>query len=211
MFPFSAVRRTVLRVSKALSRHSFAAALVLACALVGLSLFARARRTAPSAAAPAGSAPAVTHTEGLLSVPAQAAETILVPPLNDYTVVGPFSPLAPVWWDDLGHYAVHTGLDLSAGASAPVFAPASGEVLRVYRDALMGWTAELSANLNGHALLIRLSGLAPSPLPRAGQRVRAGEALGQLGEAPAEACLGAHLHLETIQDGETIDPAALLP
>ena len=213
-------------------RGSFMLALLLACALVAGSLAYRARSTAvrasgreAMAAVPAGVWDEIQEGEEEPEAEIAEAEDTefgelalrMAAPLEVCEVVGGYSPRALVWRPAMGEYAVHPGLDLAAPKGSPVRAIADGTVTAVYRDPALGWAVEMVCGggadtaRSGEAVTVLCAGLAASPLPREGQRVRWGETIGAVGDAPGEADLPPHIHLEMRQGGRSIDPVALLP
>lgn len=104
---------------------------------------------------------------------------------------------------------LHEGLDLVAGAGAPVHATSAGQVLRVvHRDPVWGGVVEIQ-----HEGYTATYACLDAIGVRAGDRVTAGQRLAVIAAEPvAEVEMGAHLHLEVIlhETGMPIDPAHFL-
>lgn len=113
-----------------------------------------------------------------------------------------------VYWEALGSYRVHTGLDIAGKAGDEVRCAMDGTVTGAVRDALWGWRvtveqtdgrAAVYAGLHTCAVLI-------------GQNVTRGQALGTLMEKiPCEAEMEPHLHMELYRDGIAQDPESMMP
>ena len=113
-----------------------------------------------------------------------------------------------VYWETLGCYRPHAGLDIAAEAGEEVRCIADGVVERTLRDELWGWQV-IVAQTDGREMLY--AGLRRADV-RAGQAVTRGQALGvPLERVPCEAELPAHVHIEMRLDGEHQDPEGILP
>lgn len=105
-------------------------------------------------------------------------------------------------------WRVHGGVDLAAQMNEDVKAARSGTVLSVYEDDFYGMTVVLQ---HADGFTTSYCGLAAEPLPEAGQTVKAGQVIGQIGgTAMIESALDSHLHFEVCKNGEPMDPAAFL-
>ena len=114
----------------------------------------------------------------------------------------------PVHWEALMAVRVHAGLDLAGEAGEDVLAAMDGTVTKAARDELWGWRVEVTQTDGQTAVY---AGLASS-LVQEGQNVTRSQAIGPLMDAiPCEAELGAHLHMELMQDGAPRDPESILP
>ncbi len=112
-----------------------------------------------------------------------------------------------VWWEALGLWQAHRGIDVAGAAGESVLCAADGTVVRVTRDALWGASAEI-AQKDGRRMAYR--GLALCYVA-AGDSVFSGQEIGTLLERiPCEGEMGAHLHLEMEREGRTQDPLTAL-
>ena len=113
-----------------------------------------------------------------------------------------------VFWEALGAWQVHKGIDIAGEAEQSVLCAGSGTVRRVTRDALWGGSVEIEQE-DGRRTVYR--GLALCYVD-AGDRVVRGQEIGTLIETiPCEAERGSHLHMEVVRDGVAQDPLAMLP
>ena len=112
----------------------------------------------------------------------------------------------PVYSETLGEWRIHTGVDIATEVSAPVYAAAKGTVSKIYKDAMLGTTVEITheggivtqyANLNA-ALA---EGIAE------GTVVSKGAILGVVGDtAISELGAEAHLHFGMKVNGAAVNP-----
>jgi len=99
-----------------------------------------------------------------------------------------------------GKREFHKGLDISAPAGTPIYAPAKGRVIFAGRDAAYGLTIELTHN---GSLLTRYCHMQSSPLKN-GQVVTRGELIGYVGNSGRST--GPHLHYEVRLSGVPVNP-----
>ncbi|WP_370335739.1 M23/M56 family metallopeptidase [Parvularcula marina] len=100
---------------------------------------------------------------------------------------------------------MHKGTDIAAPLGTPIYAPASGKVLRVtLSDAGYGNMLELD---HGDGVITRYAQL-DTIVADGKATVRAGELIARVG-ASGQAT-GPHLHVEVIVNGEHVDPATVL-
>lgn len=125
----------------------------------------------------------------------------------DGDVMRQFDAQELVFFEALGAFAAHTGLDIAGEAGEEVSCAADGMVKSAVRDGLWGWRVEI---LQEDGRTARYSGLEVCyAVP--GERIRRGEALGTLMERiPIEAEMAPHLHMEVTRDGVLQDPMAML-
>lgn len=117
-------------------------------------------------------------------------------PLGDYTFTGPFG----VRWGD----KLHAGADLSAAEGTPYRAIHAGVVTRAGWEGGLGYAVVLDhgdgiVSVYGHSSALAVT---------EGQRVKAGDVLGKVGNTGYS--YGAHLHLELRVNGQPRDPLPLL-
>lgn len=113
-----------------------------------------------------------------------------------------------VYLPTLEAWGTHTGMDIAGKAGDAVKAPMSGTVHKLYVDPMWGNVMEIT---HPGGLTTRYMGLETLTLLKEGDPVKEGQLLSPLGAAPiCEQADGAHLHFETITDGEAVDPRTLL-
>ena len=138
---------------------------------------------------------------------AASAPSLVVPPLTGATVAA-FSMEELQYSETMGDWRTHNGVDIAAEAGTPVCAAASGTVLDVRDDDLMGATVVISHEGGLETVYANLQAL---PAVETGDYVTAGQVIGAVGRtALSEAAQGAHLHFSVTRDGAFVDPAAYL-
>ena len=149
--------------------------------------------TAPEA--PMQEAPAQEEPEEE-EPPVEAAAQLLpqvVSPL-DGTTVTVFSMSELLYDETMADWRTHEGLDIHAAA---------GEVTSVTQDELMGTTVCIT---HSGGYVTKYSSLQENPPISQGQQLAAGDIVGYVGTAAAEASMGPHLHFSVEKDGTLIDP-----
>lgn len=126
----------------------------------------------------------------------------VVSPL-DGTTVTVFSMNELLYDETMGDWRTHDGLDIQAADGDAVKTAAGGTIQAVTRDELMGTTVTI-AHSGGYVTCY--SSLRSDPPISEGQQVYAGDIIGYVGTAPAEADMGPHLHFTVTKDGILIDP-----
>ena len=137
--------------------------------------------------------------------PVEAAAELLpqvVSPL-DGTTVTVFSMSEPLYDETMADWRTHEGLDIQAAEGDAVKTAAAGEVTSVTRDELMGTTVCIT---HSGGYVTRYSSLQENPPISQGQQLKAGDIVGYVGTAAAEATMGPHLHFAVEKDGTLIDP-----
>ena len=138
--------------------------------------------------------------------PVEAAAELLpqvVSPL-DGTTVTVFSMSELLYDETMADGRTHEGLDSQAAEGDAVQTAAAGEVTSVTRDELMGTTVCIT---HSGGYVTRYSSLQENPPISQGQQLKAGDIVGYVGTAAAEATMGPHLHFSVEKDGALIDPA----
>lgn len=107
----------------------------------------------------------------------------------------------------MGDWRVHSGVDFAGAQGSKVLAVAPGKVTKVYTDSFLGVVAEVD---HGNEMTVRYCGLNADSVVRQGAEVDKFELIGTLGIIPSELSDTAHLHLEVIVDGVTVDPLKAL-
>ncbi|HSJ15171.1 MAG TPA: M23 family metallopeptidase [Longimicrobiales bacterium] len=115
------------------------------------------------------------------------------------TMTSPFGLRFRGWRPD-----VHEGVDISAPRGTPVRAMRAGEVLFAGRQGGYGLVVILAHGTNVRSLYAHLSRIDVAK----GQRVRAGEGIGAVGQTGN--ATGPHLHFEVWRWGRPEDPVPLL-
>ena len=119
-----------------------------------------------------------------------------------------FDASTPVFWEALGCWQVHAGLDIAGEADEEVRCARDGVVRQAVRDELWGWRVQVEQT---DGRLAEYAGLALCEVD-AGQSVTRGQSLGTLMEhIPCEAELGPHLHMTLMLDGRAVDPLSIMP
>ena len=176
-------------------------ALCLAC-VAALVLAARHRAGTVNPAPPAPS-PAVVNRSMDESIQQVQPASPLAWPVSWRDILTPRSPQELVWWEALGAYQVHEGIDIAAVKGEAVLAAMDGRVTAAYEDPLLGYTVELTHQQN---ILTRYANLSTLRQVQVGQQVRRGEAIGAVGDsAAAESAMASHLHFEAYRNGEWLD------
>ena len=129
--------------------------------------------------------------------------TSMIPPVNGQ-VIKPHSDTELSYSKTMEDWRLHKGVDISSPIGTTVIASANGEVLECYTDTSYGVTIVIS---HGNGLISKYSNLASSKMVEVGQQIKAGDAIGVIGDtAEFEVADQAHLHFEVILDGLNINP-----
>ena len=128
----------------------------------------------------------------------------VVSPL-DGTTVTVFSMTELMYDDTMADWRTHNGLDIQAGEGDAVKTAASGTVVSVRNDELMGTTVVID-HPGGYTTTY--ASLQENPPVLSGDQVSAGDIIGCVGStADAESGMGPHLHFSVSKDGSVIDPS----
>lgn len=152
---------------------------------------------------------AVTQPEQLENqIPADAKKPgKIVKPLSGSTVAE-YSMEALCYNQTTRDWRVHDGIDIAAQAGTTVCAAAAGEVFSVYDDETMGMTVVIRHE-GGYTT--RYASLDTDISVKAGDQVKAGQAIGKVGNtALLECAIGDHLHFAVSCGAVTVDPADFL-
>ena len=124
-------------------------------------------------------------------------------------VVAVFSRDTLTYSRTMADWRTHEGLDIAAEAGSLVTATQDGTVTAVYRDDYLGNVVVVSHNGD---LATLYANLTEEPAVAVGDKVLAGEVLGQVGSsALLEAAESPHLHFEVYEGGQPVDPQSYLP
>lgn len=132
----------------------------------------------------------------------------LVWPLEG-AVVETFSQDTLVWSETMEDWRTHQGVDIAAMEGDLVSVTQDGTVTAVYEDDYLGSVVVVS-----HAgdISTLYANLAETPSVAVGQKVSAGDVIGQVGStALLETAEEGHLHFEVFRDGKNTDPLSYLP
>jgi murein DD-endopeptidase MepM/ murein hydrolase activator NlpD len=125
----------------------------------------------------------------------QAAADVWLLPLEDFTYTSPFG----VRWGKL-----HAGIDLAAPEGTPYKAVHGGKVIQAGYYGGYGYSITIQ-NDDGTEVIYAHS---RRVLVRAGQQVKAGQVIGEVGSTGNS--YGTHLHLEVHVNGQPTDPIPFL-
>lgn len=121
-------------------------------------------------------------------------------PLGEAVVKGYSQELT--YDETMGDYRAHAAVDFQGNQGDDVVAINDGLVTKVYTDNLYGVVVEID---HGGKLVARYCGLETACV-KAGDTVSMNKPIGTLGNVPCESAQEVHLHLETILDGENVNP-----
>ena len=121
------------------------------------------------------------------------------------TVAAAFSR-EPVHSETMGDWRTHNGTDFAAELGDEVMAITDGEVIAVEEDAFFGTVVRVRHG----ELTAAYCGVIPDEGLAKGSKVKTGERLGTLTIVPCELLDGAHLHLELTENGNYLDPVAVI-
>ena len=196
---------------------------LLAAGIVGYYTLLRPQAPAEPASNPASNvpddrdnawvAPAVQPEENVPAAP-PAEETPISDPQDllpqvmsplDGTTVTVFSVTELMYDETMADWRTHNGLDIQAAEGDAVKTAASGMVVSIKSDELMGTTVVIE-HAGGYTT--QYSCLQAEPPVTEGQQVAAGDIIGLVGStAAAESSMGPHLHFSVAKDGVIIDPS----
>ena len=108
----------------------------------------------------------------------------------------------------LGDWRTHGGLDIAAAQGVNVLSISAGTVEQIYHDGLMGTTVVVN---HGGGLQSWYCNLNEEVAVEVGDSVEIGGVLGTVGStAIAEVGVNSHIHLETVLNGQAVDPREYL-
>ncbi|MEG1895949.1 MAG: M23 family metallopeptidase, partial [Oscillospiraceae bacterium] len=121
-------------------------------------------------------------------------------------VYNAFSRDELVYNKSMDDWRTHNGVDIKASKDSAVKAGAAGIVSAVYTDGMLGMVVEVKTD----DYVARYCGLNSTVPVKKGDRVEQGQPLGTVGEVTLEIAEEAHLHLEIVKNGNTIDPLEIM-
>lgn len=111
----------------------------------------------------------------------------------------------PVFSDTLKEWRVHTGIDISAEMGDEVYASAKGTVSRVYNDAKLGKTVEITHQ--GGIVSVYSNLASDKVMVKEGDYVASGAVIGLVGDSSiSELADEAHLHFGIKLNGVSVNP-----
>lgn len=172
----------------------------------------QAAADAPEIVRSASPAPEVTVTPLPTIAPLTVRPVLLtaasaVWPVEGETLRG-FDDQVLVWWESLGCFRTHMGLDIAGEAGQAVACCADGRVKGSTWDELWGWRVMIE---QADGRQVTYCGL-ESSVVSIGESVTRGQTIGTLlSRIPCEAEMPAHLHLQVRHRDAVQDPEAMLP
>ena len=128
-------------------------------------------------------------------------------PIDNPTSIGEYSETM-VWSSTLSRYSAHLAIDFFAPEGTDVLAVYDGTVEKVENTLLKGYTITID---HGNGLKTVYNSLADGDSVVVGQIVKTGDVIGQVSVTNRQEYKdGAHLHFETLENGENIDPIKYL-
>lgn len=119
-----------------------------------------------------------------------------------------FSTETLTYNEAMGDWRTHAGIDIAAQVGDPVTAAVDGTVISVKDDVMLGKTVTIQTADGLNAIY---GNLAEDLSVTAGDSVKAGQTIGQVGETAAgESHDTAWLHFAVEQDGKALDPISYL-
>ena len=116
--------------------------------------------------------------------------------------------LVPVFNQTLGRYSSHLALDFIAEEGSSVFAVYDGVVSSVTESITQGVTVTID---HGEGLFTVYNSLESAEDIATGKKVQAGDIIGKVSTTNRQEYKdGAHLHFQTLEDGEYINPEKYL-
>lgn len=120
------------------------------------------------------------------------------------SVLTAYSGDKPVYDKTMDDWRVHEGVDIAGAEGTPVKACASGTVVAVKVDDMLGQEVVID---HGNGLESIYANLTNQVTVKKGQKVDVGDTIGAIGEtAQAEIADSPHLHFEMTRKGTSIDP-----
>ncbi len=136
--------------------------------------------------------------------PKEEALTFSMPTAGE--VMTAHSITVPVYSETLGEWRFHTGVDIATEVSAPVYAAARGTVSRIYNDAMLGKTVEITHENGSITQYSNLNATLAEGIEE-GKALDKGAVIGVVGDtAISEVGKEAHLHFGMKVNGVSVNP-----
>ncbi len=173
--------------------------------IAGAAVYARRRVASPSGASGLAASPAVpaailatAQPEAAVVAPAGTPAPALLWPVSGRVVLRDNQD-QPIWFEPLGLYETHPGVDIAAAQGETVLAAADGVVARAGFDPQRGYMVETDGE---GGLVLRYGNLSKDYQVSPGDRVRRGQEIGKVGaSAPSAGVMGPFLHFEAFRGG----------
>lgn len=120
-------------------------------------------------------------------------------------IVQEFSQDEVVYYDSLGIWKTHGGVDISCEKDEKVLCVLEGKVVGIYQDEVFGY----SVVVESEEYVAVYSSLDSNVLVGIGNKLSKGDIIGYAGTNPAEENHGVHLHFELMKDGEYVNPSLI--
>lgn len=135
-------------------------------------------------------------------VPVAAVSYVV--PMRNATIAKDYSATELQYNDTLKQWEIHKAIDFKAGDDLQVYAVSNGTVSKVYSNYLEGTVVEIN---HANGLVSVYKSLASDVLVKVGDKVSAGEVIGNVSDTMAqELATGAHLHFEIELNGNKVNP-----
>lgn len=131
-------------------------------------------------------------------------ETPEIYPVNG-KIVQEFAGDTVIYYESLGLWKTHGGVDISCEKGEKVINVLKGKVVGIYQDEVFG----NSVVVEGEKYIAVYSSLDSNILVNIGDKIDERETIGYAGTNAAEETLGVHLHFELMKDGEYINPSII--
>lgn len=136
-----------------------------------------------------------------------STKTVYMLPVSG-SVITTFSGDKLTYDKTMGDWRTHNGVDLAASEGTPVKACASGKVVDVKVDDMLGQEVVID---HGNGLKSIYANLTSQVNVKKGQTVNVGDTIGAVGQtAQAEIAIAPHLHFEMQKNGTDVDPLAVV-
>lgn len=129
-------------------------------------------------------------------------------PVKDYTLGNSYTDSEMVYNKTLNEYTTHLGIDFITTEGSEVYASLAGRVETIKYDTLNGTRVVID---HGNGLKTSYSSLSSNVAVNEGEEVQTGQVIGYASaSAGGEAGLGAHVHFEASENGNSINPMIYL-
>lgn len=138
--------------------------------------------------------------------PVTTKPTSYVLPFDSYTVSREASLDKLVYMPSINMWKTHDGVDFLPGSDDKVKVMADGTVKNVEQSTLEGWIVTVD---HGDGLVSYYKSLSQATV-KTGDKLKAGDVIGNAGEMISEKETGKHVHLELTKNGALVDPLEYL-
>ena len=146
------------------------------------------------------SAPTVSESENSTSSAPTAPFFVL--PVGGI-VTKEYDEKTPQYSETYKDWRLHLGIDITAETGTAVYSSASGEVTKIYDDAMWGKVVEIS---HGGGIVGIYCGLNKNVPVNEGDQIEPGQQIGSIYSVPCEAVEPAHIHFAMKLDGKWVNP-----